>query len=366
MPPQARVCIIGLGLIGGSLALAMRRFAGVQHIVAVDADPQLTQRRVGDRIDHLYRPEQLAEACSRADVIFLATPIATTLDYLHDLASLPLKDKLISDVGSIKGEIVAQATRQLPKTVQFIGGHPMAGSERGGFAAADPFLFENALYVLTPGSDVQAAKLDLLSELLRQIGAHILVMSAARHDQIAATVSHLPQVLAVSLMRLAARHNREDKQFLQMAAGGFRDMTRIASSPYGIWRDILNFNRSEVLSSIDQLQTALKEMADILQHGGAEQAFAEAAEARLAIPSDTRGFLNPLFDLAVEVEDKHGVIAEIATELADAGINIRDIEVLKVRENEGGRLRLSVSSRAEQEQAVERLLAAGYRCSPVY
>ncbi len=169
-------------------------------------------------------------------------------------------------------------------------------------------------------------------------------------------------LLAVTLMRYAAHKNAENPLHFKMAAGGFRDMTRIAASRFGFWRDIYQANKTNLLQEIDTFIDVLQESRLAVANDGLEPVFDEAARARQLIPAGSKGLLTNLFDLTVDAEDKPGVLAKIATTLADANINIKDIEVLKVRENQGGTIRLTFASREERHNANELLSEARFAC----
>ncbi|HNR68484.1 MAG TPA: prephenate dehydrogenase [bacterium] len=355
-----RILIVGVGLIGGSLGLALKRKGFAGEIIGVDEQTALDialQRKV---IDRGFRREELHQATRQADLIFLCTPIAETLRLLATIGKDLQPGTLITDVGSTKRQIVEAAKIHLPADVDFIGGHPMAGSEFRGVEAADPFLFENTTYVLTPSRPTHFRMQRAFGELLERIGAKVLLLLPELHDEIAAAVSHLPQMLAVSLMHLVASRQDESPYFLKMAAGGFRDMTRIASSPYGIWEDIIRTNSDMIVRYIDDYIEELHKLKLCLHEQCLAEYFDKAAKNRLSIPKDTKGFLQPHYDLLIGVEDKPGVIAGISNALSERQINIKDIEVLKIRENEGGTMRLAFSSREDRDQAATILRQVGF------
>lgn len=220
----------------------------------------------------------------------------------------------------------------------------MAGGEGRGVRWADPFLFENAVYVFTPSRPLPSDAMKELGNTIERIGAKILFLSPSMHDRVAAAVSHLPQMLAVTLMNMVAGHQEDSPFFLKLAAGGFRDMTRIASSPYDMWESVIETNRPEILTFMDEFIRSLERMKQHMIDGELKKQFQESARHRLSIPKDTKGFLKPHHDLLVRVEDKPGIIASISGALAAEGINIKDIEILKVREGDAGTLRLSFES----------------------
>jgi prephenate dehydrogenase len=361
-----RIAILGVGLIGGSLGLAWKKNRAGLMLVGYDAPAVLATALEHGLIDEAATT--LLEAVRAADLVVLAVPLASMLPLLEEMAPHLQPGTLVTDVGSVKGPVMAQARQALAETNPFIGGHPMAGSEQGGAANADAFLFENATYVLCPPAGLTAEALaqryaDFVT-LIEATGARVLVLDADRHDRIAATVSHLPQLLATTLMNYAAGLNAEDDAFLRLAAGGFRDMTRIASSPFAMWQHILRANEGPILDALAGFEAALQKLRHRIIEEDLEtlhEAFREARRVRDTIPKDTKGFLHPLADIYVYAEDRPGVLAHITGTLFDAGINIKDIELLKIREGTGGAFRLSFSDEALADAAVEVLEQAGCR-----
>ena len=357
-----RICIIGMGLIGGSLALAFKRKGIGLEIVGIDQQNIVEKAVAQGILNEGYQPSSLENGLIGADLIILATPINQILEYLVPLAKMAPKGALVTDVGSTKEQIVQIAQREFQQGAFFLGGHPMAGSEKCGIDAADPFLFENCFYILTPMEGIPANLVNQLVGVLEQIGAKVLFLDAAVHDRIAAAVSHLPQMLAVCLVNFIEKCEHLQPNHLKLAAGGFRDMTRIASSPFYLWRDIFQTNSENIIQIVDDFIQELNCFKKNFSPAGLQEQFDQAAQTRLSIPKDTKGFIRPHFDVSVIVEDKPGVIAQIATTLAAKHINIRDIEVLKVRLWEGGTLRLSFESENDRAQALDLLKEKGFMC----
>ncbi len=358
------VTIIGVGLIGGSLGLVWKKNRPDLTITGVDA-PEVLARAL--ERGAVGRTQSSVEAAVRqADVVVLAVPLLRMPALTAEAAACMKPGAILTDVGSVKSPQAALASSSLPAHVTYIGGHPMAGSERGGIDHADAFLFENATYVLCPAEGKPVASIEDREDfidLIRSTGGRLLLMDAARHDRIAAVVSHLPQLAAVALMNTAAARNGEDDAFLRLAAGGFRDMTRIASSPFSIWRDILSSNRDHVLAALDDLTHRLSAMRTRLAGEGSaplEALFEEARQVRDTIPRNSKGFLLPLSDIYVYAEDQPGELLSIAQALLASEINIKDIELLKIREGTGGAFRMSFSGEAVAESAVRVLQRAGY------
>ena len=350
-----KAVIIGLGLIGGSLAAAFKRKGVLENIIGVDSEFVIRKAKEKKLIDKGFEKHKFQEAVKDADLIILATPINQILKHLTLLPQFVKPGVLITDVGSTKRAIVETAGEHLPSNVYFLGGHPMAGSEKTGLDHIDPFLFENAIYVLTNHS----ASDDLVKKyvgIIEIIGASVLFLTPAEHDEIAAVVSHLPQMLAVTLMNYAAKRNNNNPAYLKLAAGGFRDMTRIASSPFDVWADICKTNAENIEFAIEQLMTDLSASKNLLTENRQLQSFFEtAARNRLSIPKDSRGFLRQQFDISVIIEDKPGMIASIAAILADEEINIKDIEILKMREGDAGTMRLAFQNETDRQAALKLL-----------
>ncbi len=359
-----RITICGLGLIGGSLAMAWKRARPTLHLTAFDRRDVLAQARTLGIVD--ATTEDIAEAVAEADLVVLATPLPGILYLLEEIGPHLKPGTRVTDVCGVKRPIMAHAREMLPETVFFIGGHPMAGSEQRGLANADPFLFENATYVLCPPSSYSATTLqqehsDLL-ELIQLLGARVLLLDAERHDAIAAAVSHLPQLLAVLLVNTAAERSKGDATFFQLAAGGFRDMTRIASSPFDLWRDVLFANEGPLLDTLGHFAANLQRLRNRLIEEDAqalEAAFELARQTRARIPRDTKGFLHPLADIYVRIEDRPGALYRITRALYEADLNIQDIELLKVREGTGGTFRLGFATAIDAERACQVLRQAG-------
>jgi prephenate dehydrogenase len=358
-PVFKRIAIIGLGLIGGSLGLAIKRKQPGVHITGISSEPVLDDAMAAGAIDQSVPKSRLPEGVSEADLVIMCHPIEEIIQRLPEVSESVRAGALVTDAGSTKNRIVETAKSCFHQDRFFIGGHPMAGSESRGIQAADALLFQNAVYVLTPLEDTPDGLLQRLISLVESIGAKAVVLEPQLHDKIAAAVSHLPQLLAVTLVNLISKPEKSPL-FLSLAAGGFRDMTRIASSPYEIWEDILKTNTQAIKECIDEFRTDLGIIGDELTSEILHAEFSHANTQRLSIPRDTKGFIRSHYDLLVRVEDKPGMIAAISRKLADSGINIKDIEVLKVREGDSGTIRLSFETLENRKQAQAELKEIGF------
>jgi prephenate dehydrogenase len=363
-----RISILGTGLIGGSLGLTWNERRPDCTIVGHDRPEVLDRAEARGAIDE--KAADPVTAVEGADLVVLATPLATILRLMEAVGDHVPDDAIITDVGSVKRPVLDQAADVLPSSVSFLGGHPMAGAEQAGIDHADALLFENAVYVLCLPDDRDEDALDgplaPAVDLVEATGARPLLLAPDRHDRLVAAVSHLPQLLAVSLVNTVAKADDPDEATnlaLDLAGGGFRDMTRIADSPFEMWRDILVGNEGAIHDALSSFTRTLRSLRNRLLEDdleGLEQTFSDAQTARDAVPGDTKGFLHPLADVYVRAPDEPGVIHELTGHLVAADLNIKDIELQKIREGTGGTFRLAFADAAAADAAVEALRAADY------
>jgi prephenate dehydrogenase len=359
-----KIGIIGVGLIGGSLAAAVKRFVPGVGIWGCDFEETLKKAKELKYIDTAV--SRVKDLPADLDILFLGAPLKTNIELLKEAAALhKWKDLLITDLGSTKGSITHAADELPANGWSFVGGHPMAGGEKTGVEWANPFLFQNAVYVLTPSktktpSDEQMSR---LINLLYKIGARIIKITAEFHDRLVAHVSHLPYAVAVSLVNFLKDEEKSDI-FYQLAAGGYRDLTRIAQSSYGVWGHIIEDNKPNIIEAVDHLIeyfNRFKEMLGEEDPKNLKKEMQGAQRTRVKMPAGTKGFINPLVDIRVEIEDKPGVLSDITTIMADEGLNIKDIAILKIRENLGGVLQISFEDGKTARKASQLLQAKGYR-----
>ncbi len=355
-PWPRRVAIVGLGLVGGSLALALRRFRPDVTRVGVEANAAVRARAEAEGVVDVTA--SLAVAAAEADLVVLAAPVDANLALLPRVASAVGPEALVTDVGSTKASICRLGARELG--ARFVGGHPLSGAERGGLEGADPFLFQNALYVLTP-DDPGARAARRLSLLLRGAGAEVVTMRPELHDDVVAHVSHLPQLLATALCSLVADRAEAQPLYRALAAGGFRDLTRVASSPHSTWGPILRDNRQRVDAALSALQVHIEALRRSLGDDQEVAArFGRAAAFRAAVPERAKGLLRPVHRVSVVVPDRHGALAEVLGVVAARGINLVDVELQRIREGDGGTFHLRLHEAADAERAADVLRAAGW------
>ncbi|RKP57042.1 prephenate dehydrogenase [Cohnella endophytica] len=359
---RTKIAIFGVGLIGGSLALCFKGKPGVEvvgHSINVASTEKYVARGVVD-----WATTSIEEAAMDADFLFLCVPVGNLENYVEELSKLPLKPGcIITDVGSTKASVVKHADKLSLQGAVFIGGHPMAGSERSGVEAASLLLLENAFYVLTPTENTPADAVTKLERLLKWTRAHIVKTDAVQHDDIVGAISHLPHVIAVALVNQVAGYNESNELYRRLAAGGFRDITRIASSDPLIWRDILVNNREVMLKLIREWQGEMDRFAELLEQGdgeGVAEQFRRAGAFRSQLPERRKGMITSLHECYVDVPDHPGIIGKIATELGQAKINLSNLQIIESREDVPGVMRLSFQQSEDLDRATELLKTLGY------
>ncbi|MTB65199.1 prephenate dehydrogenase [Streptococcus sp. zg-86] len=328
------IYIVGLGLIGSSLALGIRRSHPDARIVGYNRGEQsrtiaLEQGIVDEASD------DFGQFVEEADVIFLCVPIQQTIQFIKELAQLPLKETvLVTDAGSTKEAIVAAAETYLSdRQVNFIGGHPMAGSHKSGAMAADVNLFENAYYILTPSALTQADAIPRLKDILSGLHARFVEIDAAEHDRVTSQISHFPHVLASSLMHQAGEYQEEHPFTQQFAAGGFRDMTRIAESEPGMWTSILLTNKESIIERLAEFGERLKTVQEMIATGDKEaiwQFFDQGRRIRKEMEIHKRAGVDSFYDLFINIPDQEDAILTVLEKL-------RGISVVNIRINEDNR-----------------------------
>lgn len=360
---ELKITIVGLGLMGGSLSLAIKKFLPRIEITGVDKDKAaLKKAKERGAIDIGAR--NLKEGVKEAELIFLACPIGEILDIIPKLPPLIGEKTIVSDMGSTKSQICKKAECYFPQgeDFYFIGGHPMTGGATKGIEEANPLMFENAIYILTPVGEREKQVSDRkVKPFLEKLGAEIAYINPDKHDLTAAYVSHLPQLIAVSLAGVAGR--REDIAHIcaYLAAGGFKDMTRIASSPFGMWKDIFKTNRKKISQSLQDFIELLKFTEKKLTGDELEDLFIKSARFRESIPNRQKGLTLSLHRISVFLPDRPGSLAELTGTLFENGLNIKDIELLRVRENFEGIFQIYFDSPQEAKKAANVLTQAGFK-----
>jgi prephenate dehydrogenase len=310
---RRRAQIIGTGLIGGSIGAALRRKGWM--VTGYDIVGPRAERAVELGVtDQAGRDPQ-------AELVFVATPARAVGAAVTEALSVH-RGAVITDVAGVKSPVVAQISDP-----RFVGGHPMAGSEQEGVDGSDPEMFEGATWVLTPGRHTDPQAFSTVRSVVSSLGANVVELPAARHDDMVAMVSHVPHLTAATLMNLAADSALEHGTLLRLAAGGFRDMTRIAAGEPTIWPDVCFENREGILEVLDRLLTALTSVRSVVASSDRAQLLEmleRARHARVNLPTGVPSAEDAV-ELRVPVPDRTGVIAEVTTLLTEMGVNTYDL-----------------------------------------
>lgn len=353
MTSPERVAVIGTGLIGTSIAMAAVR-AG-DRVRGFDQDGEALAE--AGRRSGLDPASRIEECVAGATIVFVSTPIPS----LAGLIALALRlapEAVVTDVGSVKSHVMVEvealaAPADLPR---YVGGHPMGGSERSGPEHASPSVLDGIVWVLAPGPAADTGAVERLETWIAKVGAGPVRMAPDRHDRLVAIVSHLPQVASTALMAVAASEEAGEPQTLLLAAGGFRDLTRLAASSPRLWSDILLANRDAIARAIDRYVERLSSLRELVLAGDAgtvESTFAEAKAARLTLAAKPQVRAGVAV-LQVPVPDRPGVLAEVTTAMGGANVNIEDLQI--VHSPEGGRGTIHLTVAAERAVEAERAL----------
>ncbi|WP_421120081.1 prephenate dehydrogenase/arogenate dehydrogenase family protein [Aquihabitans daechungensis] len=349
--PQ-RASIIGTGLIGGSIGHALR--AQGWRVTGTDADPAAAERALAlGAIDAIGLD-------AAASITFVAAPVrAIAAEVRRALAET---SGVVTDVGSVKASLVSEIDDR-----RFVGGHPMAGSEQLGVEGSSPDMFQGAVWVLTPVAHTDADQYATVDAIVRSFGAEVVALPPDRHDALVAVVSHVPHLTAAALMSIADERADEHAALLRLAAGGFRDMTRIAAGSPSIWPDICAENSEAIVDMIDHLTGELGRLRDLVadaDRAGLLTTLERAQQARRNLPSRVAQ-PSAMAEVRVPVLDRGGVIAEVATLAAELGVNIADFEIAHSSEGDRGVLILLVDKGTAEPFRLG-LMDRGYKPTVTY
>lgn len=355
-----KIGVVGLGIIGGSLVKAIHKKGLADWIVAYNRNPEAAEMALQEGTVQ-QAAEEIDTSFAGCEIIFICVPVDKISEIVQKLSHVVDKNTILTDVGSTKSDVI-RAVSQIPLTCPFIGGHPMAGSEATGYRAARANLFENAYYILTPVQGTPGWAVDKLKGFVQGFGALPIVLEPSRHDYATAAISHVPHVLAAALVNAVQRLDGEDRIMHTLAAGGFKDITRIASSSPEIWESICRTNKENIADILDKLVDGIHDFKAALckEEDRLKQLFAEAKVYRDSFLDNRVGAVVKTYDIIVDVEDKPGVIAAIASLLGEHQINIKNIGINNSREMEGGAMEICFYDRDSQVFSLEILKNAGY------
>ena len=369
-PDQAfrRIAVVGFGLVGASFAAAVRAAYPDTRVLAVDID----ERTLAEAVERGWATdgalpddpafERLVGDC--CDLVVLATPVGAAERYFEDLARWDYRG-IVTDTASTKARITALAERVLPHPENFVPGHPMAGSEVNGIEGARPDLFKGAHWILCPDADTPAEHFPRLHELVTSIGARVIALPREDHDEAVAVVSHVPHIMASSLVQLASRHADDQQALMRLAAGGFKDSTRIAAGSPELWCGIAFDNKDALSDGLDEIRGIIGAFADALasdDRAALTALLADAAAARRALPAAWVPSTERLLEVRIPMEDRPGVVAEVTTVTSSVGCNIQSIEIDHVTEDSAV-LSLVLTDEGDIGQLSAQLINAGFSVS---
>ncbi|MBQ3665422.1 MAG: prephenate dehydrogenase [Lachnospiraceae bacterium] len=356
---------IGLGLIGGSIAKAAKQ---IHENITIIAYNRSEKSRILAQNDHVADivTDTIDERFSDCDYIFLCTPVEQNIRYLTVLKDLILPTCIITDVGSVKQNIHL-AIEQLGLTKHFIGGHPMAGSEKTGYENASSHLLENAYYILTPTANVSRERVNELYEIIRLIGAIPIILDDQEHDFAVAAISHVPHLIAACLVNLVKDNDSEDEIMKLLAAGGFKDITRIASSSPDMWQQICSTNKDNIVLLLDKYIHSLQQIMYSVNENSPNAVydlFTKSRAYRDSFSENNHGPIQKIYSLSCDIIDESGAIRNVANILADNKISIKNIGIVNNREYEGGVLKIQFHDKNTMELAGKLLSDYGYVLYP--
>lgn len=358
---------ISLGLIGGSIARAIREKQPEATIIAYNRSPESLDEAIKDGVvnEAVYQDKIEAgdySAFAKCDLIFLCSPVQKNEEFMEKLKDVISADCILTDVGSTKTDIHKKA-ESLGITKNFIGGHPMAGSERVGYSNSKASLLQNAYYILTPTKDVAPEKVSEYKALVESTGALALVLDYDQHDYIVAAISHLPHVIAASLVNLVKMSDYDEGLMKMVAAGGFKDITRIASSSANMWQQICLTNTENIRKLLKDYINYLKAIDEKLELREAQDLYDFFEEARIyrdSFQTNGSGPIKNSFSFTLDIPDIPGAIAKITALIAEKELSIKNIGITHAREYQGGDLNLEFWTKENMEIAQRLLTSEGY------
>lgn len=352
---------VGLGLIGGSIAKAIRDFYPDSQIFAYDVNQEALEAALMDGVINMAL-SSIGEEFSCCDYIFLCAPVSENDNNLAKIKKFISSTCLLTDVGSVKTDI-HNHIEDAGLSSQFIGGHPMAGSERTGYINSKTLLLQNAYYILTPCEGISEKTVNDFKELIASLGAIPLILSYKEHDYVTAAISHLPHVVAASLVNLIRRADSPSGIMKLIAAGGFKDITRIASSSSVMWQQICLTNGENISSLLDDYIHSLIQVKKEIDQAGAKQLYQFFDQARIYRDSFIDASSGPIkksYSIRIEIADEPGALAAIATILALHQISIKNIGITHNREQADGVLQVEFYEESSIKKAEEILTSKGY------
>ncbi len=350
------IAFIGLGLIGGSIARGIKREAPETKIMAyMRTRSRLMKAREDGIVDVIL--DGIGEELTECDFIFLCTPVEYNADYLSKIQPFLKPGAIVTDVGSTKTDI-HEAVIRLGMESWFVGGHPMAGSEKTGYENSTDHLLENAYYIITPTAKTTKEQTDRLVHIAEMIGSIPIVLDFHEHDFVTAAISHLPHIVASSLVNLVKDSDNQQGLMKRLAAGGFKDITRIASSSPEMWEQICMTNHQNLSLILERYIASLNQILDQLNRKNGSyinQLFETSRDYRNSFSEKATGPIAPEYSFTVDMADEVGAISTLSVILAAKGISIRNIGINHNREHGEGTLRIAFYDRESMDEAWKQL-----------
>ncbi len=357
-----KVGIVGLGLIGGSLAKAFKnRFNAKTVVVACNRNDDVLKTAHNEGVIDAYSTE-IDDTFSDCDIVFICTPVDKIIYFAEQLSKTVSPSCIISDVGSTKEHIYDQMKAFSDKFI-YIGGHPMTGSEKYRYNASKEHLFENAYYILTPAGNAPAEAIENLRNAVETFGAIPIIVSACEHDHIVASISHVPHIIAAALCNSVKNMDTPQKHMKTLAAGGFKDITRIASSSSDMWSGICSENKKEILSALENFENVISSIKNSIENNDTNsirEYFDNARIYRDSFANTTPRSFIKRYEIVIDVLDRPGSIAIIAVLFSSNNINIKNLSIVNSREHECGVLQISFDSEEDRAKSVKLLKDMNY------
>ena len=349
------VGFIGIGLIGGSIAKVLKKNRPDIYIIAFNRSRASLEQALAD--DVIDKAADIGEDFSVCDFIFLCTPVEYNSVYLAKLKPFVKKGCIVTDVGSVKGYI-HNTVKELDMEDCFIGGHPMAGSEKTGYAHSTDILLENAFYAITPTPLTTEEMLNRYVELVKLTGAIPVVLNPEIHDYSVAGISHVPHIIAASLVNLVKHSDDVNGTMKLLAAGGFKDITRIASSSPEMWEQICTTNTDAIVKLLGDYITYLSDIKDTIsskKHEAISAFFDEARQYRNSVADGRKGPIIKEHVIYCDIQDREGALLDVIGKLTSSHISIKNIEIVNNRDSEDGVLKISLGSELDRLSAINAL-----------
>ena len=362
------ISIIGMGFTGSSLGLALKQYLPDVIITGIDKGSVLIRARNIGALDKGCIYEEIEQGLKDADLVIFAATIRTVEELLPKVSKAVKKNAIVTDTCNTKTEIASLAQTLFVDKASFIGGHPVIGYKRGGIEQADPLLFVNVTYVLTPVGRSNQGAVSALENVVGSIGATAIIMSPGEHDNLNCVLNHMLQLMAIAQVNtmISGLDTEKDETPVALAGERFKQFAEALLTPSYFWGEIFESNRSILEKNVDRFVEYLKKLSREVGSGEFDEKYKKAREFVRKVPVATKGFNSTLFDIYVSIEDETGAIAKLTSLIASKAFNIRDIGIVKIKEGETAVLRIAFSNQSTASKAGSFLIKNGYNCRTQY